>query len=35
MKTTARKELILLHPDRNVLPGSTREWLKVRPHICP
>jgi hypothetical protein len=29
MKTTARKELILLHPDRSVLPGSTREWLKV------
>ncbi|EJD52213.1 patatin-domain-containing protein [Auricularia subglabra TFB-10046 SS5] len=30
-KTTARKELILLHPDRNVIPGSTREWLKTRP----
>jgi len=30
MKTTARKELVLLHPDRSVLPGSTREWLKVR-----
>lgn len=29
MKTTARKELILLHPDRSVTPGSTREWLKV------
>lgn len=29
MKTTARKELILLHPDRSVPPGSTREWLKV------
>lgn len=29
MKTTARKELILLHPDRSVAPGSTREWLKV------
>jgi lysophospholipid hydrolase len=29
MKTTARKELIILHPDRSVLPGSTREWLKV------
>ncbi|KAJ2934330.1 hypothetical protein H1R20_g2760, partial [Candolleomyces eurysporus] len=28
MKTTARKELILLHPDRSVVPGSTREWLK-------
>ena len=30
MKTTARKELILLHPDRSVAPGSTREWLKVK-----
>jgi hypothetical protein len=29
MKTTARKELILLHPDRSVVAGSTREWLKV------
>lgn len=29
VKTTARKELVLLHPDRNVVPGSTREWLKV------
>ena len=28
-KTTARKELVLLHPDRAVVPGSTREWLKV------
>ncbi|KAG6813983.1 hypothetical protein H0H92_004476 [Tricholoma furcatifolium] len=33
MKTTARKELILLHPDRSVAPGSTREWLKSRPWI--
>ena len=30
MKTTARKELVLVHPDRIVAPGSTREWLKVR-----
>ncbi|KAF7966915.1 hypothetical protein HWV62_36601, partial [Athelia sp. TMB] len=30
MKTTARKELVLLHPTRSVLPGSTREWLKTR-----
>jgi len=30
MKITARKELVLLHPDRSVVPGSTREWLKVR-----
>lgn len=29
VKTTARKELVLLHPDRSVVPGSTREWLKV------
>lgn len=28
-KTTARKELILLHDDRTVAPGSTRLWLKV------
>ncbi|KAF9531870.1 hypothetical protein CPB83DRAFT_867766 [Crepidotus variabilis] len=33
MKTTARKELILLHPDRSVTPGSTREWLKHRPWV--
>jgi lysophospholipid hydrolase len=29
-KTTARKELILLHDERTVAPGSTRLWLKVR-----
>lgn len=28
VKTTARKELILLHPGRSVIPGSTREWRK-------
>ncbi|KAK0541257.1 phosphatidylcholine and lysophosphatidylcholine phospholipase [Tilletia horrida] len=33
VKTTARKELVLLHPDRSVPPGSTREWLKTRPWI--
>ncbi|EIW87141.1 patatin-domain-containing protein [Coniophora puteana RWD-64-598 SS2] len=33
MKTTARKELVLLHPDRSVVPGSTREWLKSRHWI--
>ncbi|KAJ3572215.1 hypothetical protein NP233_g3232 [Leucocoprinus birnbaumii] len=33
MKTTARKELVLLHPDRSVFPGSTREWLKTRPWV--
>ena len=32
LKTTARKELILLHPDRSVIPGSTREWLQVITH---
>lgn len=29
MKTTARKELVLLHSTRSILPGSTRGWLKV------
>lgn len=33
MKTTARKELVLLHPDRSVIPGSTRAWLKVRTPV--
>jgi lysophospholipid hydrolase len=33
MKTTARKELVLLHPERSVGPGSTREWLKNRPWV--
>ncbi|KIY73513.1 patatin-domain-containing protein [Cylindrobasidium torrendii FP15055 ss-10] len=33
MKTTARKELVLLHPERYVVPGSTREWLKNRPWV--
>ncbi|KAK6341605.1 phosphatidylcholine and lysophosphatidylcholine phospholipase [Orbilia brochopaga] len=30
MKTTARKELVLLHPERLVRPGLTRQWLKNR-----
>ncbi|KAI9683880.1 MAG: phosphatidylcholine and lysophosphatidylcholine phospholipase [Trizodia sp. TS-e1964] len=30
MKTTARKELVLLHTDRFSPPGLTREWLKNR-----
>lgn len=34
-KTTARKELVLLHPDRTVIPGTTREWLKVRIVLPP
>ena len=32
-KTTARKELILLHDERTVAPGSTRLWLKNRPWL--
>lgn len=30
MKVTARTELILIHPDRYVVPGSTAKWLKNR-----
>ncbi|RKP01682.1 hypothetical protein CXG81DRAFT_11694, partial [Caulochytrium protostelioides] len=30
MKTTARKELVLLHAHRQVTPGSTAVWLKNR-----
>ena len=33
IKTTARKELVLLHPERSVPPGATREWLKSRPWL--
>jgi lysophospholipid hydrolase len=33
MKTTARKELVLLHADRAVPAGSTRPWLQARPWI--
>ncbi|PWN23509.1 hypothetical protein BCV69DRAFT_279438 [Microstroma glucosiphilum] len=33
VKTTARKELVLLHPERSVPPGSTRAWLEPRPWI--
>ncbi|CAE6472105.1 unnamed protein product [Rhizoctonia solani] len=34
-KTTARRELVLLHPNKNVAPGSTREWLKglIQPEV--
>ncbi|EIW67695.1 hypothetical protein TREMEDRAFT_72160 [Tremella mesenterica DSM 1558] len=32
-KTTARKELILLHDERTVPLGSTRPWLKNRPWL--
>ncbi|KAI8837096.1 acyl transferase/acyl hydrolase/lysophospholipase [Chytridium lagenaria] len=30
MKTTARKELVLLHSERSCIPGSTAAWLKNR-----
>ncbi|KAJ3192281.1 phosphatidylcholine and lysophosphatidylcholine phospholipase [Irineochytrium annulatum] len=30
MKTTARKELVLLHNERYCIPGSTAAWLKNR-----
>lgn len=33
IKTTARKELVLLHGERTVTRGSTREWLKPRPWV--
>lgn len=33
MKTTARKELILLHPEKYVVPGITRQWLKERSWV--
>ncbi|CEQ42560.1 SPOSA6832_04388 [Sporobolomyces salmonicolor] len=29
MKTTARKELVLLHAERYVAPGTTRPWLRA------
>ena len=32
-KTTARKELILLHDERTVPSGSTRPWLRVRSNL--
>jgi lysophospholipid hydrolase len=32
-KTTARKELIILHDERAVVPGSTRPWLRNRPWL--
>ncbi|KAJ2232910.1 phosphatidylcholine and lysophosphatidylcholine phospholipase [Coemansia sp. RSA 485] len=33
LKTTARKELVLLHENRSCRRGSTREWLRRRPWI--
>lgn len=32
-KTTARKELVLLHAERYCHPGLTRKWLRNRPWI--
>ncbi|CCD24791.1 lysophospholipase NDAI_0D04780 [Naumovozyma dairenensis CBS 421] len=32
-KTTARTELILLHPERYVEPGLTQKWLRYRPWV--
>ena len=32
-KTTARKELVLLHPERYCAPGLTRRWLRNRMWI--
>jgi len=32
-KTTARKELVLLHVERYCPPGTTRKWLRSRPWI--
>ncbi|CAB60678.1 lysophospholipase [Schizosaccharomyces pombe] len=33
MKSTARKELVLLHPERFCPSGLTRLWLKERPWV--
>ncbi|KAI8320414.1 patatin-domain-containing protein, partial [Martensiomyces pterosporus] len=33
LKTTARKELVLLHENRTCATGSTRKWLKQRPWV--
>ena len=33
VKTSARKELVLLHPTHFIETGSTRDWLKLRPWI--
>ncbi|KAF2500761.1 patatin-domain-containing protein [Lophium mytilinum] len=32
-KTTARKELVLLHSERYCPPGTTRRWLRNRPWV--
>lgn len=33
LKTTARKELVILHPSRHIEKGTTRQWLEPRPWI--
>ncbi|KAJ2863845.1 phosphatidylcholine and lysophosphatidylcholine phospholipase [Coemansia aciculifera] len=33
LKTTARKELVLLHENRSCTTGTTREWLKRRAWV--
>ncbi|KAJ3337293.1 phosphatidylcholine and lysophosphatidylcholine phospholipase [Gonapodya sp. JEL0774] len=33
MKTTARKELVLIHSERYVIPGSTAHWLQNRTWV--
>ena len=33
MKTTARKDLVLLHVEHDMTPGLTRKWLRNRPWI--
>ncbi|KXS15086.1 patatin-domain-containing protein [Gonapodya prolifera JEL478] len=33
MKTTARKELVLIHSERYVIPGSTAQWLQNRTWV--
>ncbi len=33
IRTTARKELVLLHPERSVPSGATRLWLRQRPWV--
>ncbi|KAJ2884370.1 phosphatidylcholine and lysophosphatidylcholine phospholipase, partial [Coemansia aciculifera] len=33
LKTTARKELVLLHENRSCITGTTREWLKRRAWV--
>ncbi|KAJ1900341.1 phosphatidylcholine and lysophosphatidylcholine phospholipase [Kickxella alabastrina] len=33
LKTTARKELVLLHENRSCRRGTTREWLRRRPWV--